>query len=72
MHKERINTIGQKILTVRFLNQNYNSGGVNVHFSCHPLINVHLFTLITIIFCVLRTYQEREKHKILYHSEHRL
>ena len=72
MHKERINTIGQKILTAQFLNQNYNSGGVNVHFSCHPLINVHLFTLITIIFCVLRTYQEREKHKILYHSEHRL
>ena len=72
MHKERINTIGQKSLTARFLNQNYNSGGVNVHFSCHPLINVHLFTLITIIFCVLRTYQEREKHKILYHSEHRL
>lgn len=72
MHKERINTIGQKILTARFLNQNYNSGGENVHFSCHPLINVHLFTLITIIFCVLRTYQEREKHKILYHSEHRL
>ena len=43
MHKERINTIGQKILTAQFLNQNYNSGGVNVHFSCHPLINVHLF-----------------------------
>jgi len=44
MHKEIINTVGQKILTARFLNQNYKSGGVNVYFSCHPLSNVHLFT----------------------------
>lgn len=71
MHKERINTTGQNILTARFLNQNYKSGGVNVYFSCHPLSNVHLFTLITIIFLV-KTYQEQEKHKILYYSEHKL